>query len=119
METLKTSTLHLIANGVLAGSIDQHLAFAQHDITDRPKVKGPRKVIIELILKPSDAGEDVSDTVDVQFNVDWKKPKTTMKGRMVNLPRTNSLGFNPDTNNVTHARNQRAFPETQTAEEGE
>jgi len=117
METLKTSTLHLIANGMLAASIDQHLTYAQHDINDRPKVKGPRKVIIELTLQPSDTGEDVSDTVDVQFSVDWKKPKSTMKGRMVSLPRTNSLGFNPDTNNVTHARNQRTFPEPQTAEE--
>jgi hypothetical protein len=121
METLKTSTLPLVANGLLAASIDQHLADAHHDIIDRPAVKGPRKVIIELTLKPADSGEDVVDAVDIQFGVDMKKPKTTMKRRMASFPRTKSLGFETDTNKVTHAPNQRAFPQTQTqtAEEGE
>jgi hypothetical protein len=109
METLKTSTLHLIAKGMLAASLDQHLAMAQHDISDRPKVKGPRKITLELILKPADSGEDVVDAVDVQFTVDLKKPKTTMKGRMASFPKTKSFGFETDTNKVTHAPNQRAF----------
>ena len=118
METLKTSTLHLIANGMLAASLDQHLAAAHHDITERPKIKGPRKIVVELIMKPADSGEDVVDAVDVQFTVDLRKPKTTMKGRMASFPRTKSLGFETDTNKVTHARNQRVLPETQTAGEG-
>ncbi len=118
METLRTQTLHLIANGMLAASLDQHLAAAHLDITDRPKIKGPRKIVLELILKPADSGEDVVDAVDVQFTVDLRKPKTTMKGRMASFPRTKSLGFETDTNKVTHAPNQRAFPEPQTAGEG-
>lgn len=117
METLKTSTLPLVANGLLAASLDEHLAAAQHDITDRPAIKGPRKITLELILKPADSGEDIVDAVDVQFTVDMKKPKTTMKRRMASFPRTKSLGFETDTNRVTHAPNQRAFPETQSAEE--
>lgn len=120
METLKTSTLHLIANGMLAASLDQHLAMAQHDISDRPKVRGPRKITLELTLKPADSGEDVVDAVDVQFTVDLKKPKTTMKGRMASFPRTNSFGFETDTNKVTHAKNQRTFEQqSQTAGEEE
>lgn len=119
METLKTSTLHLVAGGLLAASLDQHLAAAQHDLTDRPKVRGPRKIVLELTLKPADSGEDIVDAVDVQFTVDLRKPKTTMRGRMASFPRTKSLGFETDTNRVTHAPNQRAFPEAQTAGEEE
>lgn len=119
METLKTSTLSLVANGLLAASLDQHLAEAHHDIVDRPAVKGPRKIVLELILKPADSGEDIVDAVDVQFGIDLKKPKTTMKRRMASFPRTKSLGFETDTNKVTHAPNQRKLPETQTADEEE
>ena len=119
METLKTSTLHLIANGMLAASLDQHLAMAQHDISDRPKVKGPRKITLELILKPADSGEDVVDAADIQFSVDMKKPKTTIKGRLASFSKNRSCGFETDTNKITHARNQRTLEESQTAEEGE
>jgi hypothetical protein len=48
-----------------------------------------------------------------------KKPKTTMKRRMASFPRTKSLGFETDTNRVTHAPNQRTLPEAQSAEEEE
>jgi hypothetical protein len=117
MITLRTQTLPEVANGLLAEVLDHALAEIHQDITDRPKVKQPRKVILELILKPADSGEDIVDAVDVQFTVDTKKPKTSMKRRMASFPRKNSLGFETDTNKVTHAPNQRKLPVS--AEEGE
>lgn len=111
METLKTSTLSLIGNGLFAEVLDSTLAELHQDITDRPKVKGPRKVVIELIMKPADSGEDVVDAVDIQFTVDAKKPKSVMKRRMASFPKTRSLGFEMDTNKVTHAKNQRVLPD--------
>ena len=110
MTPLKTSTLPDIANGLLAAAIDQALAEVHHDITERPSIRAPRKVVIELILRPADSGEDIVDAVDVQFTVDSKKPKTSMKRRMASFPRTKSLGFETDTNKVTHAKNQRVLP---------
>lgn len=112
MITLKTATLPEVANGLLAAAIDHELTRVQQDITDRPGVRSKRKVVIELFLSPADSGEDVVDAVDVQFTVDSKCPKTSMKRRMASFPKTKSLGFESDTNKVTHARNQRAFEET-------
>ena len=119
METLKTSTLHLISNGLLAASLDQHLAEAVHDIADRPKVTSARKVILELHVRPADSGEDTVDAVNVQFAIDIKKPKTVIRRAMTSFPRTKSLGFETDTNKLTHAPNQRVLPMDDSDEEDE
>ena len=109
MITLKTSTLHEVGQGLLAAALDKKISEVIHDISERPGVKAPRKVILELIIKKSDSGEDTVDAMDVQFSVDAKIPKTTMKRTMASFPRQNSLGFETDTNKHTHARNQKAF----------
>jgi hypothetical protein len=118
MLNLKTSTLPEVANGLLAAAIDHELSRVQSDITDRPNVRAKRKVVIELLLSPADSGEDIVDAVDVQFTVYSKGPKTTMKRRMASFKKTKSLGFETDTNRVTHAPNQRTFehPDDSTGE---
>lgn len=117
MITLKTSTLQDVANGLLAAAIDHELSVVQQDISDRPNVKAKRKVIIELLLSPADSGEDIVDAVEVQFTVDHKCPKTSFKRRMASFKKTKSLAFESDTNKVTHAPNQRSFPDVDSAEE--
>lgn len=113
METLKTSSLHLVGKGLLEAAFDAALAHAHQDIANRPKVKAPRKVILELALTPADSGEDVVDAVNVQFSIDQKTPKQTLKRQMASFPRTKSLGFETDTDKVTHAKNQRRLPHSE------
>jgi hypothetical protein len=113
METLKTSTLPDVANGLLEAAFDAALAQVHQDITNRPKVKAPRKVILELALTPADSGEDVVDAVNVQFSIDQKIPKQTLKRQMASFPKTKSLGFETDTGKITHAKGQRRLPHSE------
>jgi len=116
METLKTSSLHLVGKGLLGAAFDDALAKAHQDIAERPKVKAPRKVLLELALTPADSGEDVVDAINIQFSVDCKTPKHTLKRQMASFPRTKSLGFETDTDKVTHAKNQRRLPHSEEEE---
>jgi hypothetical protein len=97
----------------LEAAFDAALAHAHQDITNRPKVKAPRKVVLELALTPTDSGEDVVDAINVQFSIDQKIPKQTLKRQMASFPRTKSLGFETDTDKVTHAKNQRRLPHSE------
>lgn len=113
METLKTSTLHNVASGLLEAAFDAALAQVHQDITNRPRVKAPRKVILELALTPADSGEDVVDAVNVQFSIDQKIPRQTLKRQMASYPKTKSLGFETDTDKITHAKGQRRLPHSE------
>lgn len=88
-------------------ALDNALAECHFDITERPKVKKTRSVTVKLSLRPSDSGEDMVDAVDIEFEVSKAIPKTVIRRQMASLPRQKALGFETDTNKVTHAPNQR------------
>jgi hypothetical protein len=56
------------------------------------------------------------DAINIQFSVDCKTPKHTLKRQMASFPRTKSLGFETDTDKVTHAKNQRRLPHSEEEE---
>lgn len=123
MLNLSTQTLHKVGEGLLEKVLDKAINEAQLDIAERPKITAPRKIVVELILKPADSGEDNIQAVDVQFCVDLKKPKSTFKRRLSSLPRSNTLGFHTDTNSIRPARGQGTFesssPSAEVVDRGE
>lgn len=124
METLKTSSLQQVANGLLAVSIDDALAKVHEDLNDRPDLDKPRTVTITLNFKPSkgeraldngvpaDRASDL-EAARIEFSVAHKLPPARFMRKMMNVNSRNAFGFETDTNSIKHHPDQRAmqFPE--------
>jgi hypothetical protein len=120
METLKTSSLSSVANGLLAVSIDDALAKIHEDLNDRPDLSKPRTVTITLAFAPSkgeralDNGVPVDRATDleaarIEFSVAHKLPAAKFTRKMQNVSGRNAFGFETDTNSIKHHPDQQAM----------
>ena len=74
MKKFSLADLSSLDQGVIAAAIDQELAAAVADCSDRPEVDKPRKVTLTIILTPSmDPRRDLGE-VKVGFEIAGKKP---------------------------------------------
>jgi len=98
--------------GSAAILIDEAMNRCYHDMQDRPHLKKPRKVTIEIIFKPkesSDAGdlETVETDIAVKHTVPPKKARQNVLAASRQLT---GLGFEPDTTVAKFDHNQKTLP---------
>lgn len=104
MQILRTATLAQIRDGVLAAQLDAELVKIHHDCVERPGLKKPRKVTLEITVTP--IGDDPLDAVDIEFQVKASIPATKINRPMKSLKGRNGFGFDIDTDSIDHASNQ-------------
>lgn len=105
MDILRTKTLHLVRGGDLAAHLDAEITKIFADCDDRPRLKKPRKIVLEMVVTP--IGDDILDAVDVDFNVKSSIPATKIARPMKAVRRHKGFGFDHDTDNIDHAVDQR------------
>lgn len=106
MQILRTATLVDVRDGILAMQLDAKLAEIHADCVNRPLLKQPRKVSLEITVVP--IGDDPLDAVDVSFQVKSSTPPMKIIRPMKSLKKRNGFGFDGDTDSVDHdGRQQR------------
>lgn len=106
MDILRTESLHLVRDGALKHQIDAELVKIHHDCQERPLLKKPRKVTVEIIITPDGQTPDLQD-VDVAFTVKASIPPTEIRRPMKAMKKRNGFAFDADTDDVDHDPAQR------------
>jgi len=104
MEVLRLETLTKLARGLLAAEVDQELAEITADLEQRPGLKKPRKLVIEIQLTPvpDEDNPDALKSTATQFSVQKTLPKKVMKRSLRYIPKSRGLGFETDTDSIDH-----------------
>lgn len=105
MDILRTASLHKVRDGHLAAQIDAELVKIHADCQDRPELKKPRTLTIQMTFTPD--GEKDLEFVDTEFTVKASLPPTKLSRPMKNMKKRNGFAFDADTDNVDHAAGQR------------
>lgn len=106
MDILRTESLHLVRDGAVKHKIDAELVHVFSDCQDRPLLKKPRKVTIEITVTPDGQSPDLQD-VDVAFVVKSSIPPTEIRRPMKAMKKRNGFAFDADTDEIDHSPSQR------------
>lgn len=106
MDILRLESLQKIRDGLLCQLVNQELAKIHADCVDRPLLKKPRILQIQILVSPT--GEDPLTDVDVQFKVfPAKSPPAVIARQFKHIPRSKGFGFDSDTDSIDHSSDQR------------
>ena len=106
MDILRTSSLAKVRDGAVAAKLDAELVRLFSDCEDRPLMKKPRKVTLEITITPDGQTADLSE-VSVSFNIKSSIPATEIVRPMKAMRKRNGFGFDEDTDSVDHSPAQR------------
>ncbi len=106
MDILRTSSITKVRDGAIAAQFDAELVRIHNDCMERPRLKKPRKVVLEITITPS-GEDDPLDSVDVEFQVKATLPPVKLSRPMKSIGKRNGFAFDADTDDIDHATGQR------------
>jgi len=118
MQILRTESLSKVRDGAVKEQIDAELVKVFLDCDDRPLLKKPRKVTIEITVTPDGQSSSVGD-VDVCFVIKASIPATEIRRPMKAMKKRKGFAFDSDTDSVDHDLAQRRLEGIDHDEEGE
>lgn len=107
-EILRTATLPMIRDGLVARELDAELAKVYQDCIERPDMKKPRVVTLQIVVKPGEVDHGRLLDASTEFRVSPAKlPPTSINRPMRVMARNRGFGFEADTDSVEPAEGQR------------
>lgn len=107
-EILRTATLPMIRDGLVAHQLDAELAKVYQDCIERPDTKKPRVVTLQIVVKPGEVDHGKLLDASTEFRVSPAKlPGTSINRPMRVMARNRGFGFEADTDSVEPAEGQR------------